>query len=65
MSMMSKVYGEIEDLYKRGMAPHMIALDLKVPVSLVEECIEAWGDDWDDERWDYGSTAFDFETMYG
>lgn len=52
MSAMSRLYGEIEDMYHRGFAEAMIARELNVDVSFIQDVVDAFSKEWDAERHD-------------
>ena len=52
MATMSRMYGEIEFMYRRGHTPAVIARELELELDFVNDVIDAFAPEWEANMYD-------------
>lgn len=52
MATMSRMYGEIEFMYRKGIAPAVIARELELELTFVHDVIDAFAAEWEANMYD-------------
>lgn len=52
MATMSRMYGEIEFMYRKGIASEIIARELELELMVVHDVIDAFSEEWEANMYD-------------